>query len=813
MRLSVFILIGFGIIGTMLTALGATMAYQSIRELQDVRRAAVLGNIESTAMSATVAMSLERSVTQVALAFEDPIPANFRAIIDQQRKLADDGLQAAILLAESADYLDVRSTYIDQTQSSLERVYTMRQEVDQQLSVGLSERNSKRAYELPFELKTEVVALKNAAQLLRNRVSVSSQVAGALQAAQLGTWEVREFGGRARTYFAIATLNREPIGMVDAGQLSLDRSRASAAWAAVKNNTMGVEGIAESISDDIAAAENLYFSKYASVLTSLKAESDAAIDSGTVTYTMSFEDFFTLSNAALGAMEKLSQDSGEALTSYWKDRERVAWATAIGSIAFALSTLGVLVFIYVQIRTRVVGLLGATSRILTSMTKGDLDIQVRAERKELHEIKHLHKTLMVFKEKMLQVRQAEADAAQQQKQLEMQGAQNEKDEIARQVAVAKKEKAEAEERYKKERNAAEDIAKVVESCAAGDFSGRLSLTDKEGVFAEICDGMNRIGESADLGLGSVRQALDHLANGDLSHRMPEDFEGVFGEIAVAMNNTTESLSKTISDISGSSVRLDQACHNISRASEDLSSRSQKNASSLAQSAHDLEQMTSSVDIAAAAAKTAGGAVKSVEDMAASGNQIVAQTISAMNEIKSSSDEIAKVLKMIDDIAFQTNLLALNAGVEAARAGEQGRGFAVVATEVRELALRSSSAAQEISNLTNVSADHVNRGVDLVNASGEALSGIVSAVADASAKLEDIVIATTQTSTGISTISKATSDLDVDTKNNSVIFAETEAAVQSLRDVSVDLTTSVAAFRLQSSSNMQTYEPNAEQSAA
>lgn len=101
----------------------------------------------------------------------------------------------------------------------------------------------------------------------------------------------------------------------------------------------------------------------------------------------------------------------------------------------------------------------------------------------------------------------------------------------------------------------------------------------------------------------------------------------------------------------------------------------------------------------------------------------------------------------------------------------------------------------------------------MNASGEALNGIVSAVADASAKLEDIVIATTQTSTGINTISKATSDLDADTKNNSLIFAETETAVQSLRDVSVDLTTSVAAFRLISNPNEQRYEIKAEQSAA
>jgi len=798
MRISSLLRIAFAMIGAVIVGLGTYITANAVADLKDIRRAAALADAGGTAMSATVAMSLERSVVQVALAFDDPIPQAFRDIVTQQRNKADEGLAQAIAKVENADFLTTRAAYVSSVQTSLSNVASLRAEIDALLQLPKDQRNAKRAYELPFELKQQVVELKTANELLNNRVAVSTQVSGALQAIQTRAWEVREFGGRARTYFAIATLNEAAISDSERGVLAIDNARALEAWSAILKGGEDLAGIPSAILTEIATADALYFGEYIPLIERLENASIAATDGSRPAYEMTFEEFFGFSNAALGSMETLSQNAGIALAEYWQARESGAVMTAIGSGAFSVLSLAGLVFIYVLLSTRVIGLVCAATRILSQLADGNLDVKVRRNRRELVEIHELFSTVEAFRTALIDAKRLEKEAkeaAELQKQAELREAEQERERAAERSMQAEKENAAAQQNAERERRAVAEIASVVEACAAGDFSSRLSVDDKEGIFAEICDGMNRIGQAADKGLGAVLAALERIAAGDLSQKMPTEFQGVFADIATAMNETTDSLSKTVKEISTSATSMEGATHEIAAATQQLSRRSKSNSSSLAKTAEELSHATTSIRSAASAAATAGKAVKTIEDMAQSGNEVVRQTVGAMSEIKDSSDEIGKVLSLIDDIAFQTNLLALNAGVEAARAGAAGRGFAVVATEVRALARRSSEAASEIATLVGNASENVNRGVELVNSSGEALQKIVAGVEDASTKLKDIVDATNDTSTTISEISQSTQELDADTRQNSSVFNDTEAQVQKLNNVANKLTSSVGAFQL------------------
>jgi methyl-accepting chemotaxis protein len=206
-------------------------------------------------------------------------------------------------------------------------------------------------------------------------------------------------------------------------------------------------------------------------------------------------------------------------------------------------------------------------------------------------------------------------------------------------------------------------------------------------------------------------------------------------------------------------------------------------------------MTASVKAAADGAARADQEAGATRAQAEKSGEVVVQTVAAMDQIANSSERIASITRVIEDIAFQTNLLALNAGVEAARAGEAGRGFAVVASEVRALAQRCTDAAREINDLISESGGHVKRGVDLVGETGEALRGIVTAIGTVSSLVSEIAESSRQQSTGLTEINAAVTDLDQSTQQNAARLEETTAASQGLTNDANAMVRAVAKFRL------------------
>jgi len=175
--------------------------------------------------------------------------------------------------------------------------------------------------------------------------------------------------------------------------------------------------------------------------------------------------------------------------------------------------------------------------------------------------------------------------------------------------------------------------------------------------------------------------------------------------------------------------------------------------------------------------------------------VVAQVISTMGSISTSSNKIVDIISVIDGIAFQTNILALNAAVEAARAGEQGRGFAVVAAEVRSLAQRSALAAKEIKDLIDASVEQVDRGSVLVTQAGATMDEVLVSVRRVSGIVGEISSASREQSAGIEQVNQAITQMDSVTQHNAALVEQAAAAAQSLQDQSAHLAQVVGVFKI------------------
>lgn len=308
----------------------------------------------------------------------------------------------------------------------------------------------------------------------------------------------------------------------------------------------------------------------------------------------------------------------------------------------------------------------------------------------------------------------------------------------------------------------------------------------------------------------VGAGLSELSQGNLGHRLTEEFPGEYAKLKQDFNAALASLEETINTMNLSVVNIGSGTSEISNSASDLAKRTEQQAASLEETAAALNELTAQVNSSAENARTAAENVNLACEDAEKSGEVVQKAIASMHGIEQSSTEVSRIIGVIDEIAFQTNLLALNAGVEAARAGEAGKGFAVVAQEVRELAQRSATAAKEIKTLINTSAIQVKEGVDLVGRAGGTLHKIAEQVMGINGLIRQISASASEQAIGLKEINQAMNQMDQVTQQNAAMVEEATAASVALNDEAQTLKALVLRFRVSAQVNATALRSTAQQ---
>ena len=333
-----------------------------------------------------------------------------------------------------------------------------------------------------------------------------------------------------------------------------------------------------------------------------------------------------------------------------------------------------------------------------------------------------------------------------------------------------------------------ELEKSAGQIVGGDFDIHVTYESKDemGSLAKAFKNMTMI-----LGdvIADASRLLSEMSNGnfDVRTRAEERYVGQFQGLLLSIRKLNRDLSMTLGQINQSADQVSSGAGQVSNGAQAL--------------AQGATEQAASVEELAATITNISHQVKQTADNSTAGDEVdecntkMKDMMAAMEEITRTSNEIGKIIKTIEDIAFQTNILALNAAVEAARAGEAGKGFAVVAEEVRSLASKSSVASKNTAELIESSIEAVARGTKIANSTAGSLTKVVDQVRSASGKVDAIANAAEEQSGAIEQVTLGVDQISSVVQTNSATAEESAAASQELSEQAAMLKSLVAKFSL------------------
>jgi methyl-accepting chemotaxis protein len=341
----------------------------------------------------------------------------------------------------------------------------------------------------------------------------------------------------------------------------------------------------------------------------------------------------------------------------------------------------------------------------------------------------------------------------------------------------------------------EEAAMLSKASAEGKLSARGNADQFKGGYREIVKGINEMLDAILMPINEAATVLEKVAMRDMTARVKGDYQGDHAKIKVALNTTVDNLDTALQQVAQGTEQVSSAGQQISAGSQSLAQGANEQASSLEEVSSSLEEMASMTKQNAENANQAKTLAGEANGNAAQGKQAMARMSESINKIKESSDQTAKIVKTIDEIAMQTNLLALNAAVEAARAGEAGRGFAVVAEEVRNLAQRSAEAAKNTANMIEDSVKNAEEGVTIAGDVAKSFEAIAGSNSKVDSLIAEIAAASQEQSQGIDQVNTAVAQMDKVTQQNAANSEESASAAEELSSQAEELQNMVAQFTL------------------